>query len=85
MNDIKIHEVHEYLSGEEIRWHDFREVGVEEDYYDWYYAEDRLYIIRDRVMTTYYFVEARSPVDAMKKYREHREDIARAMGGVDHE
>lgn len=85
MIDINIHEVYRYLSGREIRWHDFREVGVEEDYYDWYYAEDRLYIIRDRVMTTYYFVEAGSPVEAMKKYRDHAEDIARAMGGVDDE
>ena len=73
--DMKIHEVFKYLTSREIKWWDFRDIGVEEDYYDWYYAEERLYIIRDRVMLKYFFVEASSPKEALDIMRDGAESI----------
>ena len=68
--DRKIHEVHEFLSGRDIRWHNFDEVGRDEPYYDYYYAEDRLYLIRDVISQQIYFVEASSPGAAMDSLKE---------------
>ena len=70
MADEQIHAVYKAFKSD-IRWHDFREVGAEEDYYDWYYAENRLYIIRDRLTEQYYFVEAKSPAEALQIMNEH--------------
>lgn len=58
-----------YKALKSVRWHDFREVGGDEPYFDWYYAENQLYVIRDRVMEQYYFVKARSPLDALKEFK----------------
>ena len=75
--DEAIHAVYEaFTMG--VMWHDFLEIGLVEDYYDWYYAEDGLYVIRDRVMEQYYFVKARSPGEALHKFQELAYDIARA-------
>lgn len=63
--DKAIHEVYEYFNGTEVRWHDFHEVGGDEPYYDWYYAEDRLYVIRDRIFHRFEFIEAKSPMDTI--------------------
>lgn len=73
--DMKIHDVYEYFSNRNIRWHDFQEVNVEEDYYDWYYAENRLYVIRDRIMLKYFFVKASSPANALDIMREGAESV----------
>ena len=70
MIDKKIHEVKDFLLGNDILWHDFREVGRDEPYYDYYYAEERLYIIRDRVTQHMAFIEASSPGNAIDIYRE---------------
>lgn len=77
MIDNKIHEVFETLKNG-VRWHDFSEVGIEEHYMMYYYAEDRLYVIRDCMLDNYYFVEAGSPGKALEKYRQVMEDAAHA-------
>lgn len=81
--DKKIHDVFEYFSGKGIRWHDFHGVGVDEFYYDYYYAEDCLYVIRDRIYEKYYFVEARSPKEALEAMKGIAEQIASASSYAD--
>ena len=76
--DKDIHNVFNFFSGNDIRWHDFHEVGLDEYYYDYYYAEDCLYVIRDRIYEKYYFVEARSPKQALDSMKEISEMIARS-------
>lgn len=68
--DNKIHDVFDFLSGHDIRWHDFAEVGVVEHWAHYYYAEDRLYILRDVMTDCMYFVEAGSPAEALRKYKD---------------
>ena len=70
MIDRKIQEVHKFLTGRDIRWHNFDEVGRSESYYDYYYAEDRLYLIRDVISEQIYFVEASSPGKALDSLKE---------------
>ena len=82
MIDKAFWEIFRAISNREIRFHDFNAVGVNEDYYDYYYAQDELYVIRDRIFDTIEFVRARSPKEALQKFREVRDDIARAMGGA---
>lgn len=80
--DKAVHDVNNYFEGEEIRWHDFHEVGADEPYYEWYYAENMLYVIRDRIMHHYSFIHASSPVDAMNQLTETANEI---WGGNDAE
>lgn len=82
--DKAIHEVYEYFNGTEVRWHDFHEVGGDEPYYDWYYAEGRLYVIRDRIAEWYWFCYASSPKDAMEQFKEMMHD-ASMVGATDNE
>ena len=70
--DRAFHEIHKATT----IWHDFREVGLDEPYYDWYYAEERLYAIRDRLMQTTWLIDARSPKQAIEAYHELAQDIA---------
>lgn len=79
--DQEIHNVYQYFNSKDIRWHDFHGVGIEEDYYDYYYAESRLYVIRDRCMNQYYFIKAGSPAEALQIFKGHAEDISSAMSG----
>ena len=74
--DRKIHEVVDFIQGRDIRWHDFNEVGSDEAYYDYYYAEDRLYLIRDRISEQIYFVESSCPVEALNSLKDIFEAIA---------
>ena len=85
MFDEYVHEVFKRFGNNGVRWHDFHEVGIDESYYDYYYAESMLYVIRDRLMNTYYFVEARSPGKALAKYKEHMDDVMKvgAYSGED--
>ena len=77
--DGEIHNVFRFFSSNDIRWHDFQEVGVDEFYYDYYYAEDCLYVIRDRIYEKYYFVEARSPKQALDSMKDIAYQIASSM------
>lgn len=62
--DKAMHEVYRAIQTNDIKWNDFPNIGLSEAYYLWYYAENRLYIIRDCMTDMLYFVEARSPVEA---------------------
>ena len=62
--DKAIHELYRAFTGNDIKWNNFPDIGLSESYYLWYYAENRLYIIRDCMTDMLYFVEARSPVEA---------------------
>ena len=67
----------------EIKWQPFPDEGdCGGGYYDYYYAEDELYIVRDRIVGSLYFTKARSPKKAYENYREavvlpEREEILR--------
>lgn len=54
---------------EERRWQNCRDYGATDDLFEWYYAEDRLYVIRNRKMKAYYFVYAKSPAEAWERLR----------------
>lgn len=58
------------------RWHDFRDVGMDEPYYEYYYAEDELYFIRDRVYQTFWATRAKSPKEAFEKFISMHQDLA---------
>ena len=81
--DEMVHKVYEQFCNHKIgvRWHDFHGVGIDEDYYDYYYAENQLYVIRDRIMEKFWFVEARSPREALDKMNDLADDIGMAMSG----
>lgn len=53
-----------------LRWWSMKNFGADNDDYEWYYAENRLYVIRDKAYRTYYFVEASCPKEAYKKMLE---------------
>ena len=65
--DKYIHIFYENL--ENIQWLDFRVVGLENKFYEYYYAEGELYIIRDRVSKAIWFIKAKSPKEALDSLR----------------
>ncbi len=67
--DAAFHEVYEAID-RNIYWQDYRPFGIDDDYHDFYYAEDELYIIRDRTTHDLYFVKAKSPYKAFEKFIE---------------
>lgn len=79
MIDLALHEVFVAIKDRQIKWQDFRNVGIEEYYFDYYYAEDELYVIRDRIFDRIEFVKAKSPKEAYKKWRDQIEAVASAM------
>ena len=66
--DTRIHDA--YVDFDNIPWCDFNTVGRQEYYYDYYYAEDELYIIHDRISEALWFIEARSPKQALDILKE---------------
>lgn len=64
MLDKNIHNFYEDIK--DIAWLDFKVVGLENKFYDYYYAEGELYIIRDRVTKGMWFIKARSPKEALE-------------------
>lgn len=69
--DTRVHDF--YVDVENIPWRDFKDVGLQEYYYDYYYAEDELYLIRDRISLAIWFIEARSPKEALDTLKERWE------------
>lgn len=67
--------VHKAIRDKAIKWNDFRPVGVEDDYHDWYYAENRLYVIHDRIMDNIVLYEGKSPKEAHEKWDSDIRDI----------
>lgn len=61
--------IHNAILNKAIKWNDFRSVGIEEDYHDWYYAENRLYVIHDRILDKILLVQANSPADAWESFQ----------------
>lgn len=78
MIDKAFHEVFSAINNWSIRWHEFRDVGIDEPYYGYYYAENQLYIIRDWMTDEYWFVKARSPKEALDAYKERLDYVMRA-------
>lgn len=60
--------IHKALVGKALRWNDFKSVGVDTDYYDWYYAESQIYAVRNRITDSLYIVRAKSPKMAWEHY-----------------
>lgn len=57
-----------------LRWINFPDLGLNEAFYSYYYAEARLYIIRDDLTDQFFFVKADSPKDAFMKFHKRMED-----------
>lgn len=76
--DKAIHEVYRAIQTNDLKWNDFPSIGLSEAYYLWYYAENRLYVIRDCMTDMLYFVEARSPVEAFGMLTARLDEAMRA-------
>lgn len=61
-----------------LRWISFPDFGLNEAFYDYYYAEDKLYIIRDGLTDQLFFVKADSPKEAFMKFNKRMEDALNA-------
>lgn len=83
--DKAIHEVYNYFEGKEIRWHDFSEVGLDEPYSRYYYAEECLYVIQDVMIGSLWFCEASSPAMALATYKFRLDEAMKAGAYVDEE
>ena len=79
--DKLIHDLYDY----KIPWRDFSDVGLDEPYYNYYYAEDRLYIIKDNMSSCMWFVEATSPAEALKIIKDRWEELCEAGQFVEEE
>ena len=64
--DASIHKLYRAMKANDIKWNDFPSIGLCESYSLWYYAEDRLYMIKDCMTDMIYLVEARSPIEAFR-------------------
>lgn len=60
--------IHKALVNRALRWNDFKSVGVDTDWYDWYYAENQIYAVRNRTTNSLYIVRAKSPKMAWKHF-----------------
>ena len=56
--------VHGFVKG--IRWHSFSEFGWDAPDFEFYYAESRLYVIRNNRWGYYSFIKAGNPVEALE-------------------
>lgn len=45
-------------------------------YFEYFYAEDELYIIRDTTIGNYMFIKAKSPDKARERYEKMLEDVS---------
>lgn len=70
--------VHGFSRG--IIWHDFSDVGLNEPFYEWHYAQDRLYVIRDKKLHNYRFIKAGNPAEAMKVIQSEYEEVKNETG-----
>lgn len=66
-----------------LRWMNFTYLGLNESFYSYYYAEARLYIIRDGLTDQLFFVKADSPKDAFMKFNKRMEDALNAGQFID--
>ncbi len=61
-----------------LRWHNFPKIALCEAYYSYYYAENRLYVIRDAMTDQLFFVKADSPKEAFLKFNQRMNDAISA-------
>ena len=83
--DSAIHELFRAVKEKDIKWNDFPSIGLSESYYCWYYAENRLYIIKDCMTNGLYLIEARNPTEAFKKLVARLDEAMRAGQMADEE
>lgn len=62
----------------EVKWNDPHLLGIKDPDGFWYYAEKEQYIIRDVMTDMYFFVKARSPKEAFKKFRDRLDEAMNA-------
>lgn len=72
--------IYKALINRVIKWNDFHEVGVDEYYHDYYYAENEVYVIRDRIFDRLTLIRAKSPKMAWEIFEE---DVRSVYGGHD--
>ena len=78
--DNAFHMIHNAILNKAIKWNDFQSVGVEEDYHDWYYAENQLYVIHDRILDKLWLIRAKSPAMAWESFQI---EVAEIWGDTD--
>ena len=83
--DASIHELYRAMETNDIKWNDFPSIGLSESYYLWYYAENRLYMVKDCMTDMIYLVEARNPVEAFGHLMARLDEAMRAGEMVDEE
>ena len=83
--DASIHELYRAMKTNDIKWNDFPPIGLCESYYLWYYAENKLYMVKDCMTEMIYLVEARNPVEAYKYLMARLDEAMRAGEMVDEE
>ncbi len=77
MIDRKIQEVSEFLESGAL-WRSFADVGLDEPYFSYYYAEDRLYLIKDNMVDCIWFVEEGSPAKALQVVKDRWDEAMKA-------
>ena len=80
--DASIRKLYRAMKANDIKWNDFPSIGLCESYYLWYYAEDRLYMIKDCMTDMIYLVEARSPIEAFGILASRIDEAMRAGIGM---
>ena len=83
--DSAIHELFRAVKEKDIKWNDFPSIGLNESYYCWYYAENRLYAILDVMTDEISLIEARSPIEAFRVLASRLDEAMRAGQMVDEE
>jgi hypothetical protein len=70
--DKKIHEVSEFFNT--CKFSSLKQFLGGESWYEYYYAENELYVVRNKFTKEFYFINAKSPKDAY-------ENLLRNLGG----
>ena len=78
MIDRKIQEVSEFLESGAL-WRSF----ADEPYFSYYYAEDRLYLIKDNMTDCIWFVEEGSPAKALQVVKDRWDEAMKAGQSVE--
>ena len=70
----------------EIRWKDFPEDGTDDLHlYQYYYAEDELYVIKSNISDMIAFERAKSPIDALRSLEDKMERKSNSLVFINYE